>query len=213
MRTMTAKTKRRISILLLEAAIIAEFFGLFIAILTEEQPYLFFTNMGNACYLLLAIAVLCLQVVALKTGKEFPRLVFVLHYIGTATETLIFLIVALYLVWFSGPMMLYSGSFPFLHVLCPLLAVANHCFFIGKPEFKKTDALFGAIPPLLYASVIIPLCATGLIEAPYPFLEFGANPWWLTLLYGIGSILVMALICFLLLHFAKKTQNLTEKRK
>lgn len=204
-------TKKRISILLLSAAILGEILGLLIALLSEERPYLFFTNIGNAFYLLVAILVLIAQCLALSRRKEIARWAVILHYAGSVTETLIFLIVCLYLVWFSGPMMLYSGSFPFLHLVCPLLAIANHFFFLGGSPLKKKDAVFGFFPPFLYACAIIPLSAAKLIEAPYPFLDFAANPWWLTLIYAIGSILVLSLLCFLLIHFAKKTQKLGEK--
>ncbi len=203
--------KKRVSIVLLIAAIIGEAIGLGIAFLSEDKPYLFFTNMGNAFYLLAATVALFAQCHALVKKKEIARWAFALHYVGVVTETLIFLIVALYLVWFSGPMMLYSGSFPFLHVLCPLLALANHFFFLGEPSCKSKDALFGFLPPAVYASAIIPLCACKKIDPPYPFLDFSANPWWLTLIYAIGSLIVLSLICFLLFHFAKKTQKLTEK--
>ena len=208
---MYAAIKKRISIALLIAAIIGEIAGLSIAFLTEEKPYLFFTNMGNAFYLAVAIIVLIAQCIAARKKRELAHWASLLHYVGTVTETLIFLIVVLYLVWFSGPMMLYSGSFPFLHLLCPLLSLANHFFFLGKPAYIYKEGAFGFLPPLIYACVIIPLCACKMIDAPYPFLDFAANPWWLTLIYAIGSILVLALICFLLFHFGKKGQKLTEK--
>lgn len=205
--------KKRISILLLLGAILGEIMGLTIAFLTEEKPYLFFTNMGNAFYLLCAIVVLICQCYVLKKGKELAKWASLLHYVGTVTETLIFLIVALYLVWFSGPMMLYSGSFAFLHLLCPLLAIANHFFFLGRPSYIYKEGAFGFLPPLLYACAIVPLCACKTIEAPYPFLDFASNPPWLTVIYAIGSIIVLTLICFLLLHFGKKAQSLTEKKQ
>ncbi len=208
---MNPTVKKRISILLLLGAILGEMMGLSIAFLTEDKPYLFFTNMGNSFYLLCAIVVLICQCHALKKGKELAKWASLLHYVGTVTETLIFLIVVLYLVWFSGPMMLYSGSFAFLHLLCPLLAIANHFFFLGKPSYIYKEGALGFLPPLLYACAIIPLCACKAIEAPYPFLDFASNPPWLTLIYAIGSIIVLSLICFLLLRFGKKTQNLTEK--
>ncbi len=204
-------TKKAISIALLIAAILGEAAGLTIALLTEEKPYLFFTNIGNAFYLICAFLVLIAQISALAKKKNISRWGFVLHYAGTVTEVLIFLIVCLYLIWFSGPMMLYSGSFPFLHVLCPLLAIANHYFFLGKSEYSFKDGGWGFLPPVLYACVIIPLCACKLIEAPYPFLDFSKNQWWMTLLYGVGALVILWLICYVLIRYAKKTQSITEK--
>ena len=206
-------TKKAISIALLGAAIIGEIAGLTIALLTESQPYLFFTNAGNAFYLIVAILVLIAQINALRKKSDIPHWGFLLHYVGTVTEVLIFLIVCLYLVWFNGPMMLYSGSFPFLHVLCPILAITNHYFFLGKSEHCFKESLYGFLPPALYACVIIPLCACSIIEAPYPFLDFSKNQWWLTLLYAIGAIVVLGAICFLLLRFVKKSQSVTEQNQ
>ena len=204
-------TKKAISIALLITAILGELAGLTIAFLTEEKPYLFFTNIGNAFYLIVAILVLIAQISALRKKKQISRWSFVLHYTGTVTEVLIFLIVCLYLVWFNGPMMLYSGSFPFLHVLCPILAIVNHYVFLGKSEYRFKDGGWGFLPPVLYACVIIPLCACKIIEAPYPFLDFSKNQWWMTLLYAVGALVILWLICYALIRYAKKTQNITEK--
>ncbi len=204
-------TKKAISIALLITAILGEVAGLTIAFLTEDKPYLFFTNIGNLIYLIVAILVLIAQISALAKKKDISRWAFVLHYVGTVTEVLIFLIVCLYLVWFNGPMMLYSGSFPFLHVLCPILAIVNHYVFLGKSSYEYKDGSWGFLPPLLYASVIIPLCACSIIEAPYPFLDFSKNQWWMTLLYAIGALVILWLICYALIAYAKKTQSITEK--
>ena len=204
-------TKKAISIALLIATILGELAGLTIAFLTEEKPYLFFTNIGNAFYLAVAVLVLVAQISALTKKKQISRWAFVLHYTGTVTEVLIFLIVCLYLVWFNGPMMLYSGSFPFLHVLCPILAIVNHYVFLGKSKYSFKDGGWGFLPPVLYACVIIPLCAFKIIEAPYPFLDFSKNQWWMTLLYAIGALVILWLICYTLIRYAKKTQNITEK--
>lgn len=204
-------TKKAISIALLIAAILGELAGLTIAFLTEEKPYLFFTNIGNAFYLIVAILVLIAQISVLRKKKQISRWGFVLHYTGTVTEVLILLIVCLYLVWFNGPMMLYSGSFPFLHVLCPILAIVNHYVFLGKSEYSFKDGGWGFLPPVLYACVIIPLCACKIIEAPYPFLDFSKNQWWMTLLYAVGALVILWLICYALIRYAKKTQNITEK--
>lgn len=204
-------TKKAISIVLLIATILGELAGLTIAFLTEEKPYLFFTNIGNAFYLIVAILVLIAQISALRKKKQISRWGFVLHYTGTVTEVLIFLIVCLYLVWFNGPMMLYSGSFPFLHVLCPILAIVNHYVFLGKSEYSFKDGGWGFLPPVLYACIIIPLCALKIIEAPYPFLDFSKNQWWMTLLYAVGALVILWLICYALIRYAKKTQNITEK--
>ncbi len=208
---MKSVTKKAISVILLAGAILGEIAGLTIALVIEEKPYLYFTNIGNAVYLVIAILTLVAQISAISKKKEISRWGFILHYVGTVTEVLIFLIVCLYLVWFSGPMMLYFGSFPFLHVLCPILAIANHYFFLGKSSYKYVDGFWGCLVPVLYACVIIPLCACKIIEAPYPFLNFSKNQGWLTLLYAIGAPVVLSAICYVLIRFAKKTQSLTEK--
>lgn len=210
---MNPLTKKKISIAILITAIVCGSLGLFIAFSSEGAPYLFFTNLGNCLYLSVALIVLVAQCLALSKKKDLPRWAFVLHYVGTATETLIFLIVCLYLVWVSGPALLYKGSFIFLHVICPLLAIGNHYFFIGKADFKNQDGLYAFLPPLLYACVLIPLCITKTVEPPYPFLDFSANPWWLSLLFSIASLVIMWLICYALIAYVRKTQAIVEKSR
>ncbi len=204
-------TKKAISIALLCAAILGEALGLTIAFIVEENPCLYYTNIGNALYLLFAIVVLFAQISALAKRKSLPRWAFVLHYVGTVTEVYIFLIASLYLVWFQGPAMLYSGSFPFLHIVCPILAVVNHYFFLGKSQYLYKDGGWGFLPPVLYACCIIPLSALKIIAAPYPFLDFSKNQWWMTLLYAIAALVILWLICYVLIRYGKKTQNITEK--
>lgn len=208
---MSPITKKKISIAILVAALIGEAIGLSIAFYTQQKPYLYFTNAANIIYAIAAVLTLIAQIRALAKGKDLPRWAFVLHYVGTVCEVLVLLIVCLYLVWFQGPEAIYGGSFAFLHLLCPILAIGNHYFFLGKSDYKFADGGFGMIPPALYAAIIIPLSATQIITPPYPFLDFEANSWWLTLLYAIGCLAVLWLICYVLIRYAKKTQAITEK--
>ncbi len=204
-------TKKKISIVILAITLLAEALGLSIAFLTEPQPYLYFTNIGNAFYALAVFLALIAQIVALAKKEQLPRWAFIFHYTGTVCEVLILLTVCLYLVWFQGPKTIYEGSFVFLHLLCPLLAIGNHYFFLGKSNYKFSDGGYGIILPALYAATLIPLSAANIVTPPYPFLDFQANSWWLTLLYAIGYLAIIWLVCYALIRYAEKTQRITEK--
>ena len=209
--TMRLQTKKNLSIALLLTSLLGEGLGLTLAFLSGGEPYLFYTFLGNALYALIALILLVVEIACYKK-REIPRWAFVLHYVGTVNEAVIFLIVCLYLVWFQGPGVFYRGSFPFLHLLCPLLAFANHYFFLGKSDYRYTDGCFGFIPVVTYASVIIPLSAAKVINPPYPFLDFHINSWWITLLYAIGAFFMLWTICYVLIRYAKATQKLTEEK-
>lgn len=208
---MNPLTKKKISIAVLASTLLGEAFGLAIAFLTQEQPYLYFTNIGNAFYAIAAALTLIAQIVALRKKKQLPRWAFILHYSATVCEVLILLTVCLYLVWFQGPKMIYEGSFAFLHLLCPLLAIGNHYFFLGKSNYKFSDGGYGMILPALYAATLIPLSAANIVTPPYPFLDFQSNSWWLTLLYAIGYLTIIWLVCYALIRYAEKTQRISEK--
>ncbi len=208
---MSPLTKKKASIAILIASLIGEAFGLSIAFLIQEKPYLFFTNISNVIYAFIAFVVLIAQIHALVKNKQISRWAFVLHYVGTVCEVLVLLISCLYLVWFQGVGTLYEGSFAFLHLLCPLLAIGNHYFFLGKSDYKFVDGGFGMIPPALYGAILIPLSANQVVTPPYPFFDFQENSWWLTLLYALGCLVVLWLICYALIRYAKKIQEITEK--
>lgn len=208
---MSIQTKRGISIAILVAAILGEGFGLTLSFLRQGDPYLYFTILGNAFYGLVALVLLAVEIACLAKKKKLPRWAYVLHYVGTVCETITLLTVCLLLVWQQGPGLLYEGAFPFLHLLCPLLALANHYFFLGRSDYRYTDGGFGFIPVLAYAAAIIPLSACGIVKPVYPFLDFRVNSWWLTLLYAVGALVLLWLICYVLIRYGRKAQGLTEK--
>lgn len=208
---MSIQTKRGISIAILIAAILGEGLGLGLSFLQQGDSYLYFTILGNAFYALVALILLAVEIVCLAKKTKLPRWAYVLHYVGTVCETITLLTVCLLLVWLQGPGLLYAGAFPFLHLLCPLLALANHYFFLGKSDYRYTDGGFGFIPVLAYAAAMIPLSACGIVKPVYPFLDFHVNSWWITLLYAVGALVLLWLICYVLIRYGKKGQELTEK--
>lgn len=208
---MRIQIKKNISLALLLASLLGEAIGLYLAFTSVGESYLFYTVLGNGLYALIALILLIVEIVRYRK-RTIPRWAFVLHYVGTVNEAIIFLVVCLYLVWYQGPAVFYQGCFPFLHLLCPLLALANHYFFLGKSDYRYTDGGFAFVPVVIYSAVIIPLSALGVVNPPYPFLNFQSNPWWMTLLYAVGLFFVLWLICYVLIRYAAHTQNLTEER-
>ena len=89
----------------------------------------------------------------------------------------------------------------FHHLICPILFVCLFIFVYDYQYKKYIDNLYSIIFTILYAIVLIILCAFGVCEPPYPFLDvqnntIGMDIVWFIVIIG-AAILFSLLITFL----------------
>ena len=108
----------------------------------------YFTALSNALCALASLGVCVAQ-----CAGGLPFAVWLWKYIGTAAVTVTLLTVLLFL----GPSMggykpLLSGASLFLHLICPLLAIASFSF-LEKRQMSFALAMTGMLPVVLYGAV------------------------------------------------------------
>lgn len=119
----------------------------------------------------------------LKTRGKIPKWVNTLQYIATCLVAVTFITVIFVLTPMLVPYgadavthLYFGGSSPFTHLLCPILAIIS-CVLIEKeyvPDMK--NALYAAVPTILYAAVTTLLNILKVLEGPYPFLLVYEQP-------------------------------------
>ena len=132
----------------------------------------------------------------LRNGS-LPHAVWLLKYIGTASVTVTFLTVMVFL----GPTMGYKcqleGWSFFLHVVGPLLAVISFCFLERTWPLSFVVSLLGLLPVVLYG--ILYLYKVVIAEQWEDFYGFNKNGKWKTSFSAmvIGTFLVCILLWLL----------------
>ena len=109
----------------------------------------FFTAQSNLLCALAAVAV-----AVCRLCGEVPAAILVFKYIGTASVTVTFLTVMVFLGPTLGYGKLLTGPDLFLHLVCPLLALISY-FVWDKPAVPWTVVLLGVLPVVLYAALYL----------------------------------------------------------
>ncbi|ORX53801.1 hypothetical protein BCR36DRAFT_582059 [Piromyces finnis] len=148
-----------------------------------------------------------------------PYWIRIIRYMGSNCLALTFIVVVVVLIPMTKNgvrILLFEGPQLFHHVICPALSVISFGLFEdGKPTHK--DALFAALPTLVYAIVTVILNYAKLLDGPYPFLKvyeqsiFASIFWFISI---VGISYVLAYLIKLLTKFkgenAKKDDNNTD---
>ena len=142
--------------------------------------FIYFTQLSNL-FLLAAAAVhaVCLL------RRSVPAAVERCRYYAACVTALTFLVTVLVLIpWYGHPeYFLLETNGLFQHLLCPLLAAAG-LPFLG--EMKRKDSLIAVLPTLCYGALMCVLDLSGVMTAPYPFLQVSFQPWYMSVLWFAG---------------------------
>ena len=135
--------------------------------------------------------------------KQRNKCVNILYYITTCMMTLTFLVVFFILAPmydFDYYWLMFKGSNLFMHTICPALIMMNY-IFLNKEKNRLYQSL---IMTFVYGIIIIPLILFKVVEAPYPFLEFDTQPFYMTILWLTIIVLLNLGIGWLLIKLNKK---------
>src|SRR5574344_950168 len=166
----------------------------------------FFTNDSNILLFLTAIVMIVADIKALK-GKPMKAAPVIFKFAGTIGVVLTFLIVYCVLT----PKMGFSTQFVFgvnngllwFHTVCPILAAVSFLGFELDPKLRFGVTVFGVIPLMIYAAVIVPLVANGITEAPYFFLDIKNQSTGVSVGWALG-ILAFAYLVSVLFFLVRK---------
>ena len=169
----------------------------------------YYTQDSN--YFAMIVSILFL-VIACRTDREkpLPQWVVLLRYMATCLLSVTFLVVIFILSPIGGIngyyTLLFTGSMPFEHLLCPLLSFFSLILFEEPPKLKSAS-LFALIPTLLYAAVAVPLNVAKIWHGPYPFFYVYEQPWWQSVLFALIIPIGAYMVAFVLVCGMKKAQS------
>lgn len=166
----------------------------------------YYTILSNAFMLLSAAIWGVYTGEKLRDGFDIPGWVRFLKYAATVTVLLTLVVVCAVLGPMSGDYfsLLLSGSFLYLHLLCPIVAVVTFLAFDAEPEVKPAYVSMSLIPTVIYAAVALVLNIMDVWYGPYDFLHVYEQPVWLSVLWGVAILLVALLLAALLHRGSKK---------
>ena len=202
---MEKRFRNRMALLLNIILAALEMTGLYISCRTSQQSiFLFYTQDSNILALLGCLP----PIISWLAGKAAPKWAQRLKYISVCCVTVTFLVVLFVLVPMEGEggvrKMFLDGAMLYMHLLCPLLALANFILFEDTPALKKGDIARAIVPTVIYALVMIALNLLHVVDGPYPFLRVYEQPlivslgWSLIIIGGAG---VVALVVYALHHW------------
>lgn len=130
-----------------------------------------------------------------------PEWVRHIRYSSTCCLTLTFLVVVFFLAperggWEGYRSMLFEGISIFTHFLTPILSIVSFLCFETKAE--KPRLLYGIIPTIVYAIILVILNALKVLRGPYFFLHVYEQPLYMTFVWCVVVIGIDTLIAFAL---------------
>lgn len=158
----------------------------------------YFTVLSN---LLLGVASLGYAVCQARclrgSAPEIPRAIHVLKYVATTAVGLTFLTVMVFLGPLYGYPEMFAGANLWLHLVLPVLAIAEFCVLEGPYDLRQRDNLAAVLPTLLYG-----ICYVGNILANGFGHGAATNDWYGFTLWGLDKIPlvlgVMLLVTYLI---------------
>ncbi len=115
----------------------------------------YFTVLSNVFAALTCIAVLAVQARSLVCGGELPRSVMLLKYSGTVAVTVTLAVVLVFLGPTMGYDIMFVGYSLYLHMICPLLALASFCFLEKGGAVEKREFLVGDVSVIIYGTLYL----------------------------------------------------------
>ncbi|MFA6624805.1 MAG: DUF2188 domain-containing protein [Bacilli bacterium] len=166
------------------------------------NTFVMFTNDSNILFALSALVFALFQTISIIKGTKVPKAALIFKLAGTVGVTLTLITVYCCLCPITGRWsMAYEPSYSlWVHTVFPLIGIISFLFIdIDKGErVSFFDSLYGVIPMVLYAAIIIPLVAVNTIEPPYFFMDINNQQWWVSLLWVLGMVIGTEIISFLL---------------
>lgn len=150
----------------------------------------FFTNDSNILLLLASLLLVGFEIKTLivKTSV-IPNWVHVFKMVASVGTTLTFLTVMFYLLPVVGFQMINTFGMACLHIICPLCAIVSLICFEDGEKIPFKCVFLGVVPATVYAIIIVPLVANGMIESPYPFTDILNNPAYLSVISAFVILL------------------------
>lgn len=163
----------------------------------RTEAFKFFTVDSNVLVGICSLILVIFEVRYLQTGKEIPKYVYLLKYIGTCSVLLTFIVTIGFLAPFAGlPFFeFYKNSNLFFHFVVPLLSVFSFGILEGG-KIKVRDTIYGMIPmftySIFYMSIVLPHIENGVVSPEYDFYGF--------LKHGFNSIFYVIPIIFVVTY-------------
>lgn len=200
-------------------AILASVYGLYMSI-DSAMSFTYFTNLSNILIdiVLFVFLVLDIKLLLSKESRDNKKNgLYILKYMATISITITFVIYLTLLaptnkLGFINAYLNHNAGSLCLHLITPLLAIADFFLFDYKYRSNKAHAVFAAIPPLVYVVFVVIAASCGMrwgdnMYAPYNFMNFGAETGWFgfdlsllgskTLGVGVAYMIVVLLIIFI----------------
>lgn len=142
------------------------------------KTFRYFTNLSNILVAVMTMFVLPFNINSIKSGKnELPVWTMICQYVGTASVTVTFLTVILFLGPMQGYPIMFAGPCIFLHCITPILAIVSTCVLATFDKMKFRYTFCGLIPSLLYSiAYMIAVLGTKTWDDYYGF-TFGGKMW------------------------------------
>ena len=109
----------------------------------------YFTIDSNVLCAAFAVLLAVYQFRALR-GREIPRFAVVCKYVGTVAVCVTFLTVVVFLGPTQGYGKMFAGAGFWLHLVCPLLAMASFCLTEAGEDIWHPALWLGLVPTALY---------------------------------------------------------------
>ena len=157
----------------------------------KEKAFVYFTVQSNLLIGLVSlISLFVLSIPKIKYGKWL----IVLKMVATNAVFLTFAVVMVYLAPLMGFNKVFIGPNLFMHLITPLLSIANFIILEPRDELKFYHNIFSIIPPLIYGIIYFINLA---VRDAYGDIKYD---WYMFGKYGpgIGSLafLVVLIISF-----------------
>ncbi|MBQ7244691.1 MAG: hypothetical protein IJS52_10895 [Bacilli bacterium] len=186
------------------------------------KVFKFFTNDANIFASIIGLSIALFHIIHFKDEKVLPAILRIGHFVATCMLVMVLLTVVTTLLN-TFPLVILFGfpSFLFLHTLSPLLCLALFLFADREP-IPWNKAVIADIPFLIYAivwiAVLLILNLPPEVEirndvTPYFFLSIHNQPWYISLLWFFGLLLVHTGIAFLLLLLRNRPWNMAKRQR
>lgn len=160
----------------------------------------YFTNDSNVILAISNLIMIVFLLLSIFKDITIPKFAIMFKFVCTTAVSTTMLVSVFYLLPTMGAFILEPTCLLYLHLICPLLAIASFIFFELEHKISYKQALCSFIPVLLYTIIVVPIVSVGMIPDHYGFLDAAHNPWYVSVLaiifviggtYAFGCILVL----------------------
>ena len=178
---------------------------------TTWGVFKFFTVDSNLLMAIIAFIFVIFEIhILCGKSKDIPRNMYLVKLMGTASVSLTFLVVFLYLSWIvqGGVHTMIMNSNLFLHLITPVLSIITFVCFENTSKLKFSDTFLGLVPMALYGIFylgnVISHIEHGKVSLKYDWYCFLQKGTW-TMIIVIPLIFILTYISsYLLWKFNKK---------